>query len=92
MFPWIFDGQTSDWSGTQTITIPASAASSPTSTPPQSQTTLETQPGTNAVVIQLNLLELVILVAVGAVVALLVVFIVLLRSRIRVLEMKQNGA
>ncbi len=32
MYPWIFDGQTSNWSNTQTITVPASS-SSPTPGP-----------------------------------------------------------
>ncbi|MGA2385675.1 MAG: hypothetical protein ABSG33_03995 [Candidatus Bathyarchaeia archaeon] len=27
MFPWIFDGQTSDWSPTQTVTVPSSSPS-----------------------------------------------------------------
>ena len=33
--PWVFDGQTSAWSNTQTITIPETTASSPTPTIPE---------------------------------------------------------
>ncbi len=34
MFPWVFTGETSDWSSTQTVTIPTSASVSPTQSIP----------------------------------------------------------
>ncbi len=38
MFPWVFDGETSDWSNTQTVTMDANA-----STPPSGTSTLPSQ-------------------------------------------------
>ncbi|HCW07555.1 MAG TPA: hypothetical protein DGG95_09360 [Cytophagales bacterium] len=37
MFPWIFDGQTSSWSNTQTVTIPKSSTVSTSPAPTESQ-------------------------------------------------------
>ena len=90
MFPWVFDGQTSDWSGTQTIIVPANVASSPTSTPqPSSQNTISpTQSGTNPTVPQISWVEIVAFAILGVVVALLALVIVSMRRRIRGLERK----
>jgi hypothetical protein len=99
--------QTSDWSNTQTVTLSGSVStsttnptaptiftSSPTVTISQSPTLTPNQTGDNSAVLHFdfNWLELGVFAALGVVVALLVGFIVLLRRRIRVLELKQNGS
>lgn len=53
--PWVFDGETSGWSNTQTLIIPAST--SPTSTPGV--------PEFSSLAIQFSLIIIVIVVAVG---------------------------
>lgn len=45
MFPWVFDGQKSNWSNTKTVTIPASSSSvTPTSSPTFTLTPSSTSP------------------------------------------------
>jgi hypothetical protein len=48
MFPWVFDGETSDWSNTQTITIDTNASTStPNASPSQNSTTSTTDQSGN---------------------------------------------
>jgi len=68
MFPWVFDGEISDWSNAQTITIPTSTPSStgspsPASTPDQ---TTEPTPNETSQTLQLETI-------IGAVIAVVVV-------------------
>jgi hypothetical protein len=105
---YIFTGEESGWSSTQTITIPGVSSSSsptqtiaptsspiitvvPSATPISTPATTASHSGGTSGVSQLNWLEIGAFVVLGGVVALLVVFIALLRKRIRVLELKQNG-
>ena len=87
----------SDWSDTQTITIgtvaPTSTPTMPivTSTPTPYGTTAPTQSGNNWALPQLDLTVLGFAVL-SAIIAVLLVFLVMLRKRIRVLELKQNWA
>jgi hypothetical protein len=75
-----------------TSTITPLLTPTPPTVPTSSPYMIPSQTSTNSSVPQLNWLELGAFAALGLVVALLVVFIVLLRKRIRVLELKQNGA
>lgn len=98
----IFQGETSGWSSTQTISIPNGSVSAsptpdetfafPTASASLLPTAAPTQSDANSIFPQLNWLTIGAFVALGVVVVLLVVFVVLLRRRIRVLELKQNGA
>jgi hypothetical protein len=76
----------SDWSETQTITLPAAL---PSIAPTQSYT--NTQPATT-IPPEVDWLEVAGFTALGVVVAMLVVIIVFMLRRIRTLEMKQNSA
>ena len=99
-----FNGVTSGWSNTQTVTVPASTSSSSTSAPsssPQNSTpspassqnpsATSIQSGAHSAAPQLNWVEIAAFAVVGIVVALLIVVIALMRRRIQVLELKQNG-
>jgi len=55
MYPWIFDGQASDWSSTQTANVPSGAADTPTATPAAT-----TAPSNN---MQVNDLVIIVLAA-----------------------------
>ncbi|MCW3999756.1 MAG: hypothetical protein NWE93_05920 [Candidatus Bathyarchaeota archaeon] len=88
-FPYVFTGETSGWSGTQTLTItdtaPMPAPSSVTVDPsdsPQSptQTPLEPNVGTS-VLFGLDWVGIAVIVLLGAVVVLLVLVVVSLRRR-----------
>jgi hypothetical protein len=91
----------SGWSNTQTITIPENNTyriSTPQPTHSNNPTTIPNSPNqssptssTNIVVPEVNWLELGAFAILGVVVGVLLVFLVLLRKRIRVLELKQNG-
>jgi hypothetical protein len=100
---YIFTGEESGWSSTQTISIPGgSASSSPTQTvaptsspkntviPSAPQTATPTESANNLALPQLDL-TLIGFTLLGGVIVVLIVFLVLLRKRIRVLELKQNG-
>ncbi|MCW4000009.1 MAG: hypothetical protein NWE93_07205 [Candidatus Bathyarchaeota archaeon] len=98
MFPWVFEGETSSWSSTQTISIPEDsvfASSQPGQT--SSQTPDTNAPTSSAIEYtqsdaEFNWLAVAASVIVGIVVTLLVVFLVLMHRKIRVLEAKQSGA
>ncbi len=92
---YIFQGEVSGWSNVQAISVPSdstSASASPNPTASTSPLCTETPAQSNAdsVFPQLSWLEIAAFAALGGVVAVLLVFLVLLRKRIRVLEMKQN--
>jgi hypothetical protein len=91
-----FAHESSAWSGTQTITVRAAPTSTPamptvTSHPAPYMTTAPTQSVNSWTLPQLDL-NLIGFTLLGGVIVVLVVFLVLLRKRIRVLELKQNGA
>jgi hypothetical protein len=91
---WQFSGVTSDWSDTQTASIPANIPLSPTPAPSSSTPTPITSYPTataNQSGMQLNWLELGGFAVLGVVVALLIAVIAFMRRRIRVLELKQDG-
>ncbi len=91
-----FTGQSSDWSNTQTITIDTSnptinpTAPIVTFSPAPYETDITTQLSDNWALPQLDL-NVLGFAALASVVVVLLVFLVLLRKRIRVLELKQNG-
>ncbi|MCW4000007.1 MAG: hypothetical protein NWE93_07195 [Candidatus Bathyarchaeota archaeon] len=105
---WMFSGETSDWSSTQSVSVPANVPLGSTSTPSSMSTptpipanSVVVSPSPTATVAQsatasdaplLNWIEPVAFAVLVAVVALLVVFLVLMQRRIRVLEAKQSGA
>jgi hypothetical protein len=76
--PWVFDGQTSGWSNTQTVTIPASA---PTATPNTS-----TFDAGSSVLLGLDWVGIAIVALLGVVAVLLVFLFVFQRKR----NMKMN--
>ncbi len=100
---YVFNGELSGWSSTQTISISdgsVSASSSPNPTititstptpsamPTSSPTATPTQSGANSAISQSNWVELAGLIGLGVVVALLVVVIAFMSRKIRVLERK----
>lgn len=90
-----FAHESSAWSGTQSITVGAAPTSTPTMPTVTSQpipygTITPTQSGNNWALPQLDL-NLIGFTLLGGVIVVLLVFLVLLRKRIRVLELKQNG-
>jgi hypothetical protein len=79
MFPWEFTGQTSGWSKTQTVTLPADIPLSPTATPSSSTSTLTPTPTLTSVGSAPNsYLLLITTIALVVIVSLLVVIISLL--------------
>jgi hypothetical protein len=84
MFPWVFDGETSDWSNTQTVTIDANASTPTPSTstlPSQNPTVTPLQPNTESdVLVGLGGIEVAVVVL-AVVVVLLVFVVVFLRRR-----------
>jgi hypothetical protein len=80
MWPWIFTGETSDWSSTQTITI--SESQTPSSSPLPSQSPTATpDPQSDANQQSLNWTEISLFAALGVIVALLVVIMVMRRKQ-----------
>ncbi|HSV48946.1 MAG TPA: hypothetical protein VLH35_01405, partial [Candidatus Acidoferrales bacterium] len=97
LFPYTgFAHESSDYSATKTIMVgtspPTSAPtmSTMTITPVPNETSMPTQSGNNWTLPQLDL-NLIGFTLLGGVIVVLLVFLVLLRKRIRVLELKQNG-
>jgi hypothetical protein len=91
MFPWVFEGETSGWSNTQTLTVTTSGASPspsslPTSTPTSSPSSMPsqnptaTQPGAQTTTL-LGLDATIALIVLSIVVALLIVVIAFMRRR-----------
>jgi hypothetical protein len=95
LLTYYFEGQYTDWSSTQTVKIDDAAAVTPPSSPAPSSSAAQdpltsTQP--NAISAGgLPSMELLAFVALGVVVALLVVVVALLSRKIRVLERKLVG-
>jgi hypothetical protein len=92
-----FHGQVSGWSSPQTIEIPATTPTPhPTFTTPAPKpnppTPTTTSPAPTNTLLPLDWLGTIALVVLSVIVALLIVFLVLMRRRIRVLESKQSGA
>jgi hypothetical protein len=80
MWPWIFTGETSDWSNTQTITISLNQTS--TSSPPPSQSPTATpSPPSDANQQGFSWTEISLFAALGVIVALLVVIALIRRKQ-----------
>jgi hypothetical protein len=83
MYPFVFDGETSGWSSTQTVTIPANpvtATLNPTATPIQDMPTINNGAHLNAI-FGLDYGEIIIIVILSIIALLLVVLILVFRKR-----------
>jgi hypothetical protein len=67
MFPWVFAGETSGWSSTQTVTIPVSSTPSPSPTPSieptQSPEPQQPEPSPTTLVITTSVIMAVIVIS-----------------------------
>ena len=83
MYPWVFDGETSDWSNTQTLTmsnyVPSLTATSTPTDSSQNPTSTANQP--TCVLFGLDLLGVIVVVMLGAIIVLLVFVVFYLRRR-----------
>jgi hypothetical protein len=84
MAPWVFDGQTSGWSSTQTLTIPASestATQNPSVSPATSSIPTAATGAQGSVLFGLDWLQVTVVALLGVVAVLLVFVVVYLRRR-----------
>jgi hypothetical protein len=87
MYPWVFDGETSDWSNTQTLAMSDYSAITPT--PPTSiysgsqnpTLTIDQSSSGGSVIFGLDLLGVTVVVMLGAIIVLLVFVVFYLRKR-----------
>jgi hypothetical protein len=84
MYPWVFDGETSDWSNTQTLTmsdfVPSSTVTViPTGSTSQNPTSTANQPA--SILFGLDLLGVIVVLMLGAIIVLLVFVVFYLRRR-----------
>lgn len=83
-FPWVFEGETSGWSNTQTITLTADAVTDGTSThAPTNLPSSSSQPSGGSSLFGLDVMGLIIVGMLGAIVVLLMLVMFYLRKRIR---------
>jgi hypothetical protein len=82
-YPWIFDGQASNWSNTQTITIPKDAMSTqPTSTPTATETQgYSSTPNAVAGNLQVNDLVIVVIAALAVIIVAVIAIAAVLIKR-----------
>jgi hypothetical protein len=89
---WLFDGQVSGWSSTQTVEVPANVQLTPTP-PPNSSTYPQSsiQNPAGALTDSLSWLNVGLIGGLGVVIALLIVVIAFMHRRIKTLETELNG-
>jgi hypothetical protein len=83
MFPWVFDGETSDWSNTQTITIASNSEVQQQTQPSPNENSVSNQSGAQSAVTQpsSDWMEISLFTALGVIALLLAVIIIIVKHK-----------